>query len=152
MKININEIEITQAIKEYIGNQGIDVSSKKLEVIFKTTRNPASHSATVMILDDNQDPAVKVELENTMTENFALESTGDPVAKEAVQQVDEIVATAAKEPVPEDAPPEVTPEPEKGPDPEPDVKDEADPIPAEEIKFPETAGAAEVKGDALVNF
>jgi len=111
MQITINENEMTQAIKEYIGNHGINISNKKLTVALAAGRGANGYSASVEIAEKETTGLVETTKRaksggdildsKTMTGNFAMKSAGDPVVKEAVKKVDEIIDTeAAKDPEP----------------------------------------------------
>lgn len=49
MKINLNEQEIFTAIEEYISNQGIDLSEKKISIDLTAGRKPTGFYADILI-------------------------------------------------------------------------------------------------------
>lgn len=49
MKINLDQVEIQSALIEYINNQGIDLTQKKVQVTLVAGRGPNGHSAQIDI-------------------------------------------------------------------------------------------------------
>lgn len=52
MDITLNQDEIEKAVREFIGNQGISISNKLVEISLTAGRGPNGHSASVTILSD----------------------------------------------------------------------------------------------------
>ena len=74
MKINLNENEIHQAIIEYIGSEGIDLSTKQVSIELTAGRKPNGFYADVEIGEvtpetatDEEEPSFAAD-ENTGTE------------------------------------------------------------------------------------
>ncbi len=159
MQIIIDESEILAAIKSYIIKQGIVTAGREIAVELTAGRGANGHRATIEI--------TKVE-EDSPTVNDAFTTPAEKAVKKAVETVDEIVETAAKEtpkPAPKKTaapkadpaptfPPAVEPEPEppateKDPGkPEPGLTLPKEPAPAAMT----TQGEAAAVGDKLFNF
>lgn len=65
MDITLNQDEIETAVREFIGNQGIDISNKLMEISLTAGRGPNGHSASVTLLPEPEpeiaeDPAPDV--------------------------------------------------------------------------------------------
>lgn len=61
MKINLNERELHKAIEEFIGNKGIDLSTKKINIELTAGRKPNGFYADVEILDPEIGDVVETE-------------------------------------------------------------------------------------------
>jgi len=62
MKIDLNSVEIEQALVAYIAAQGIDLSGKQTEVALTAGRGPNGYSAAIVINATVDDPASVVDV------------------------------------------------------------------------------------------
>jgi len=98
MQITVDQNEIEQAIKGFIGHQGIAIENKELSVTLTAGRGPAGITASVDMIDINE-PAG-----NKPTDNFKLKSKSDEQTKKDTKEVNEILdkeLTKDPEPKPE---------------------------------------------------
>lgn len=82
MQITLNESEIVQAIKDYIGNQGIGVTDKHLEVSMVAGRGANGYSANIEIMakesiDDAPEKTSENAPEDALTEDLEKEAPED---------------------------------------------------------------------------
>lgn len=87
MQIVITQDEIIDAIKDYIGNQGISTRNRDISVELKMTRNPTAYTAAIDITRADVSAKAPENQGNTMQEHFSLKSSAqaDP-AKEDPDQ------------------------------------------------------------------
>ena len=71
MKIHLNETELKQAIKQYIDNQGIDLSQRNIDIELTAGRGARGHYADIHLVelgaidDDNPFTDDKPDVEET---------------------------------------------------------------------------------------
>ena len=56
MKIHLEERELKQAIKEYIRNQGIDLSQREIDIQLMAGRGDRGHYADIELVDHTKEP------------------------------------------------------------------------------------------------
>jgi hypothetical protein len=115
MQITVDQTEIEQAIKNFIGRSGIAIENKELSVTLTAGRGPAGITASVDMTDVDELPG------NKPTDNFKLKSKTEAQTTQDTKEVNEILDKELAD----------KPTPEKEPVPEPDedevpVTDEAD--------------------------
>lgn len=99
MQIVLNEDEMKTAIRDYITSQGIDTVGKDIEIDLTAGRGANGFSASINIV-----PVTTTG--NKMEDNFK------PVSKDPVmEETNNIIDKAAKEPVPPKAPEKSAPKP-----------------------------------------
>ena len=57
MKIHLDERELKIAIKEYIGNQGIDLSQREISISLTAGRGDRGHYADIELMEHKADPS-----------------------------------------------------------------------------------------------
>lgn len=104
MKIQLNEKEITEALVQYVTQQGVDTSGKEISVDFKAGRGENGHTADIDIQPAN--PGAEKICDKSCTdkkEEPAKASTEKKVAKaepaplKEVEKTDPLVAAAGAE-------------------------------------------------------
>lgn len=101
MDITLNQKEIETAIKEFIGNEGINISNKLVEISLTAGRSPNGHSASVTIMpnpgteeeavaeldtaEEEVEPETKPAPEKKPGKKTGKKKT-EPVVKDALEQ------------------------------------------------------------------
>ena len=148
MQIIINEDEIMDALKAYVGEQVVTQPGSEVKIVFTAGRGENGTRATIDIIKSEEAAAV----------HEAFSTKEEQEVKKDLDAVEDIMDTAAKEEPPKPEPkPKAKPAPEKAPAPEVKIEPEVKPEPKQEVVEEEaketvTAGAAVGKSDSLFNF
>jgi uncharacterized protein YjlB len=97
MQITVDQTEIEQAIKNFIGHQGIAIENKELSVTLTAGRGPSGITASVDMTNIGELPG------NKPTDNFKLKSKAEEQTKQDTKAINEILdKELAEEPEPKD--------------------------------------------------
>ena len=97
MQVQLRQVEIKEALKQYLSQKGIDLASKMVEITFTAGRKETGLSADISI-EDVAIPGFTDSEE--VTEVTAVKPTLVVVTAPAVEAADEPVQTPAEEPTP----------------------------------------------------
>lgn len=84
MQINLRQPEIIQALKQYIGSQGINLLNKKIEVEFTAGRKNSGLSADISIEDDIELPNLTADVPAEKPVLTVVQPVEQPAAEPAV--------------------------------------------------------------------
>ena len=79
MKIHLDERELKIAIQEYIGNQGIDLSQREIDIQLTAGRGERGHYADIELVEHKEDPT-EDPFNDSPTEETASEPDPDSEA------------------------------------------------------------------------
>ena len=78
MQLTLNQTEIEQAIKNYVGNLGVALSGKDVNITLVAGRGEKGITVTLDITDKADDPAPAVEETTTDEEQSEPTEDGEP--------------------------------------------------------------------------
>lgn len=85
MQIQLRQVEIIEALKQYIGKQGINLQNKTVEVSFTAGRKDSGLSADIVIEDcavipglDEERPVLSVVVNSPLPQISQDQPAGDP--------------------------------------------------------------------------
>lgn len=84
MQINLRQPEIIQALKQYIGGQGINLLNKKTKVEFTAGRKNSGLSADISIEDDIELPNLTADVPAEKPVLTVVQPVEQPAAEPAV--------------------------------------------------------------------
>lgn len=90
MQITLNQEEVKQAIKDYIGNQGISISGKSTIVTFLVSRNPSNVSASVEISDEKEAVDLSVPTPRCCNQPTVIDDDEEDVVPAPVETEDSV--------------------------------------------------------------
>lgn len=75
MEINLNQDEIEQALKEYVGNTGlgIDLTDREIKIDLKAGRGENGHSANIVLVEKPKEKEVTKKKETSIEDNQAID-------------------------------------------------------------------------------
>jgi len=96
MQIQLKQVEIIEALKQYISKQGISLTGKTVEISFTAGRKDSGLSADISI-EDNPIPGLDDEMNTDPTKPVLTVVKADPAApSEPKAEVVGVVAAEAK--------------------------------------------------------
>ena len=88
MKIHLDERELKQAIEQYIGSQGIDLSQREIDIQLTAGRGSRGHYADIVLVEQGADTSADPFADDSPEGEESTDSDPDPAPDDSAINFD----------------------------------------------------------------